>query len=76
MTFQGLGMQMSFGDIMCNYHVHFFIPMVPLFPFKWGEGFLMGPYVVIFISFSQPYSIQGQISPYVKCNDMRLHHRV
>jgi hypothetical protein len=52
MTFQGFVMQMSFIDIMCNYHVIFFIPMVPLFSFKWGERFLMGPYVVVFISFS------------------------
>jgi hypothetical protein len=75
MIFQDPGMQTSFGDTMHNSHVISFFLRHP-FPFKRGERFLMGPYVVIFIFFSQPFPIQGQISPYVKCKDLRLHHRV
>jgi hypothetical protein len=52
-------MRMSFGDTMCDNHVFFFVFMVPFFPFKWGEIFLMGPYFAIII-FSSPIQYKGK----------------
>jgi hypothetical protein len=43
MTFQGLGMRMSFGDIMCKLCNFFILSVWHHFPFKRGERFLMGP---------------------------------
>jgi hypothetical protein len=71
MIFQDPRTQMSFTDTMCNNYA-----MVPFFRFKRGERFLMGPYVVIFISFRSPIQYKGKFPSYVKCKDLRLHHQV
>jgi hypothetical protein len=72
--FQDPGMQTSFEDTMCNGHVVFFFLWHSL-PFKRGERFLMGHRLQFSFYFHSPVQYKGKFPPYVKCKDLRLHHR-
>jgi hypothetical protein len=67
MAFQGLGMQMSFGDIMCKLCNFSFSPMVP-FSFQEGRKVFNGAIGCNFHFFlCSPMQYKGQIPPNVKC---------
>jgi hypothetical protein len=74
MTFQDLGIQMSFGDIMCKFcnFLNFFL-WHP-FPFKRGERFFNGAICCNFYFLCSPVQYKGQIPPHVKCKYLGLHH--
>jgi hypothetical protein len=68
MTFQDLGMQMSFEDIMfkqCNFLI--FFPYGTLFLSR-GRKVFNGALGCNFHSLFRPTQYKGQIPPYVKCN--------
>jgi hypothetical protein len=68
MTFQDLGMQMSFEDIMrkqCNFLI--FFSMAP-YSFQEGRKVFNGAIGCHFHSLFRHMQYKGQILPYVKCN--------
>jgi hypothetical protein len=77
MTFQYLGTQTSFKDTMCNNHVFFFLFPMATFSFQEERKVFNGAIGCNFyFSLRSPIQYKGQFPPYVKCKDLRLHHRV
>jgi hypothetical protein len=76
MTFQDLGMQMSFGDIMCNFFIFLTFFLMAPFSFQEGRKVFNGAIGCNFYFSCGPMQYKGQIPPHVKCKDLRLHHRV
>jgi hypothetical protein len=74
MIFQDPGMQMSFGDTMCNNHV-IFLFLWYLFSFQVGRKVFNGAIDCNFqFSFHSPIQYKGKCPPYVKCKDLTLYH--
>jgi hypothetical protein len=76
MTFQDHGMQMSFGDIMCEFCNLFIFSLWQPFPFKEGRKVFNGAIGCNFYFLCCPVQYKGQIPPHVKYKDLGLHHRV
>jgi hypothetical protein len=68
MTFQDLGMQMSFKDIMCKQCNFFYYFPVTSFSFQVGRKVFNGAICCNFHSLFRPMQYKGKIPPYVNCN--------
>jgi hypothetical protein len=75
MTFQDLGMRMSFRDILCKFYNFLIFPYGTIFLSRGEKGF-NGGIGCNFYFLCNPVQYKGQIPPHVKCNDLGLHHRV
>jgi hypothetical protein len=76
MTFQDLGMQMSFGDIMCKFCNFLILFLMAPFSFQEGRKVFNGAIGCNFYFFYSPVQYKGQIRPHVKCKDLGLHHTI
>jgi hypothetical protein len=75
MTFQDLGMRMSFRGIMCK-PCNFLFPMAP-FSFQEVRKVFNGAIGYNFhFSLRSPVQYKGQLPPHIKCKDLRLHRKV